>query len=79
MCAHKPKTQAEVGDVIPGAGGARKVRWALGARGKSGGARVIYYVGSVVIYLLALYTKGSKSNLTQREVALLHRICKALP
>jgi hypothetical protein len=31
------------GDVIPGSGGLRKLRWAAGGRGKRGGARVIYY------------------------------------
>jgi hypothetical protein len=30
------------GDVIPGSGGIRKVRWAASGRGKRGGARVIY-------------------------------------
>lgn len=33
----------EAGDVIPGSGGCRKVRWAASGRGKRGGARVIYY------------------------------------
>lgn len=33
----------DVGKVIPGGGGLRKVRWGLEGRGKSGGARVIYY------------------------------------
>ena len=33
----------EAGDVIPGADGARKVRWAASGRGKRGGARVIYF------------------------------------
>ena len=32
-----------IGDVIPGADGARKVRWALPGQGKRGGARVIYF------------------------------------
>lgn len=31
------------GDVIPGGGGLRKVRWTAAGRGKRGGARVIYY------------------------------------
>ena len=31
------------GDVIPGADGARKVRWSRAGSGKSGGARVIYF------------------------------------
>ena len=38
----------EAGAVTPGTGGCRKLRWALPGRGKSGGARVIYY-GSVPI------------------------------
>ena len=33
------------GDVIPGAGSLRKVRWKREGMGKSGGARVIYYTG----------------------------------
>jgi hypothetical protein len=33
------------GDVIPGSGGCRKVRWASSGRGKRGGARVIYFNG----------------------------------
>ena len=31
------------GDVIPGGGGLRKVRWTAAGRSKRGGARVIYY------------------------------------
>ena len=33
----------EVGPVIPGSGGHRKVRWGIGQQGKRGGLRVIYY------------------------------------
>lgn len=33
----------EVGDVIPGSGGCRKVRWAMTGTGKRGGARVIHF------------------------------------
>ena len=74
MVAERP----EAGDVIPGAGGARKIRFAIGGQGKSGGARVIYYAGSVVIYLLTIYVKGAKANLSQREIKTLHTICKEL-
>lgn len=36
----------DAGDVIPEAGGARKLRWAAKGKGKRGGARIIYlYVG----------------------------------
>jgi hypothetical protein len=31
------------GDVIPGAGGLRKVRWSRPGMGKRGGARVVYF------------------------------------
>ena len=37
--AHNPLA----GDVVPGADGARKVRWAVSGKGKRSGARVIYY------------------------------------
>ena len=36
-------TQPDVGDVIAGTGGLRKVRWTTVGRGKRGGTRVIYY------------------------------------
>ncbi|AEK63169.1 hypothetical protein [Collimonas fungivorans] len=47
------------GDVIPGTGGLRKVRYARDGMGKRGGARVIYYnlLGNGEIWLLIAYTK----------------------
>ncbi len=38
----------EAGQVIPGSGGVRKLRWAISGRGKRGGARVIYYYSDEV-------------------------------
>src|SRR5712671_2166390 len=57
------------GDVIPGTGGLRKVRIGRGGSGKRGGARVVYYFHSVdlPIFLLALYAKNEKSDLTAAE------------
>lgn len=57
------------GDLIEGTGGVRKLRWAKGGRGKSGGVRVIYYYHSDVmpLYLLTLFGKNEKANLTQAE------------
>ncbi len=31
------------GDIMEGTGGIRKLRWASGGKGKSGGVRIIYY------------------------------------
>ena len=58
-----------VGDVIRGTGGVRKVRFALGARGKSGGARVIYFFHNegMPIYLLTIFPKNAKVSLTGAE------------
>ena len=57
------------GDLIRGSGGVRKLRWARGGRGKSGGVRIIYYFHSdnAPIYLLSIYGKGEKADLTDEE------------
>lgn len=57
----------DVGDVLEGTGGLRKVRWALDGRGKSGGARVIYLdiVFANHIYLITVFSKNEKSNLSK--------------
>jgi hypothetical protein len=59
----------EAGDEIAGTGGARKVRVAGRGKGKSGGYRVItFYSGKdVPVFLLAVYSKGEKANLTKAE------------
>jgi hypothetical protein len=53
------------GDVIPGTGGCRKVRWALRGMGKRGGVRVIYYtkMKSGQIWLLVIYAKNVRGNI----------------
>lgn len=60
----------EAGDVIPGTGGARKVRWSRAGSGKSSGARVIYYylaeAGQIV--LVAVYGKADRENMPAHEV-----------
>jgi len=49
------------GDLIPGAGGVRKLRWGLEGRGKRGGARVVYYYhgDAMPIFALTAYAKTS--------------------
>ena len=56
---------ALAGDVIPGAGGLRKVRWTRQGMGKRGGARVIYFnrLASGEIVLLLVYAKAKFDNL----------------
>jgi hypothetical protein len=55
----------ELGDVIPGSGGIRKVRWAVRGRGKRGGVRVIYFVRSQlgVIWMLTIYAKSEAQDI----------------
>jgi hypothetical protein len=57
------------GVVVPGTGGIRKIRFGLGGRGKSGGARVIYLFGGtdVPVFLLAAFAKNEKSDLSPKE------------
>ncbi len=58
----------DAGDLIPGGGGARKVRWTARGRGKRGGARVIYfYLDADRLCLVAVYTKADRSNMTPNE------------
>jgi hypothetical protein len=61
----------ECGVVIRESGGIRKVRFAFGGRGKSGGARVIYFLAGeeLPIFLLAVFAKNEKSDLTPKERA----------
>ena len=55
----------ESGDVIPGSGGCRKVRWSRAGTGKRGGVRVIHYnqLADGRIYLLLIYAKSAQENI----------------
>ena len=57
------------GDIMEGTGGVRKLRWRRGGQGKRGGLRIIYYYHdeSMPLYLLTLFAKGDKANLTKAE------------
>ncbi len=61
----------DLGDLMPGTGGFRKLRWADARRGKGrrGGLRVIYYYfkSDHQIWLMTLYDKGEASDLTAAE------------
>jgi hypothetical protein len=70
----------ERGDLIAGGGGIRKLRFSTQGRGKSGGVRVIYYwmKDDHQIYMLVMYPKSVKDNLTDKETALLRDLVKEL-
>ncbi len=57
------------GDLMEGTGGARKLRWGALGKGKRGGCRVItFYAGTdIPVFLLTVYAKGDKANLTKAE------------
>lgn len=60
----------DAGDVIPGADGARKVRWQRAGTGKSSGARVIYFnlVEDEVVLLVAAYAKAERENMLPKDI-----------
>jgi mRNA-degrading endonuclease RelE of RelBE toxin-antitoxin system len=55
----------QLGPVVPGSGGVRKVRWGAKGQGKRSGVRVIYYVRSAegVIWMLTIYGKNETENI----------------
>jgi len=59
----------KAGDLMEGTGGVRKLRWGRGGQGKSGGLRVIYYFHSesMPLYLLTLFAKNERANLSKAE------------
>jgi len=61
-----------LGVVLKGTGSLRKMRWAVGDKGKSGGARIIYYWHQAKseedeIYLLFVFLKSEQENLTGQQ------------
>ena len=64
-------THPELGDLIPGTGGFRKMRWSDARRGKGtrGGLRVIYYhfASDRQIWLMTIYDKAEATDLTPKE------------
>ena len=68
------------GVVIPGGGGIRKVRFGFGARGKSGGARIVYLFSgtNLPVFVLAAFAKNEKANLSTAERNALGKMVAAM-
>lgn len=66
----------ETGDLIPGGGGLRKIRWGARGRGKRGGVRMIYYwaVQQDRILMLLMYAKSEVDDLTAEQLKVLRKI-----
>ncbi|MDF1499324.1 MAG: type II toxin-antitoxin system RelE/ParE family toxin [Anaerolineales bacterium] len=68
----------DLGQLIKGSGGLRKVRWGLPGRGKSGGVRVIYYwvVDEDQLFMLFMYIKSEQEDLAPAQMKVLKKIVK---
>ena len=66
--------------VLQGTGGLRKARIALEKKGKSGGARVCYvdFIFAETIYLITVYGKKEKDNLSKEERNNIKKVIDAL-
>jgi len=66
----------EMGQIIVGSGGIRKVRWKVQASGKRGGVRMIYdwAVSQDTILMLFIYGKNERSDLTPAQLKVLKQI-----
>ncbi len=66
----------EAGDVIPGSGGIRKIRFSAKGKGTRGGARVIYYLAAAQgkIFMLDIYAKNEKTDLSIEQIRTLKKL-----
>ncbi|MGH6779789.1 MAG: type II toxin-antitoxin system RelE/ParE family toxin [Bradyrhizobium sp.] len=70
----------DAGEEMVGTGGCRKLRWAGRGKGKSGGYRIIaFYSGEMMpVFLVTVFGKGEKSNLTAQECGALKALTKQI-
>jgi hypothetical protein len=56
----------DMGDVVRGSGGVRKIRWNRRGTGKSGGVRVLYFARTEAgeIWLLLIYAKSAVDSIS---------------
>lgn len=70
----------KAGVLMQGTGGVRKLRWVKEGGGKSGGVRVIYYYHceEIPLFMLSLFGKNEKANLSKAECNVLSKLTKIL-
>ena len=68
----------DLGAIIQGTGGLRKIRWLQKGRGKRDGVRVIYYwmTDDEHILMLYIYSKSQQEDLTPEQKRVLKSIAK---
>ncbi len=68
------------GDVIPGSGGIRKLRWSRHGMGKRGGVRVIYYFFDErgFLSLLTVYAKNEQADLSKQDIKALRAVVEQI-
>lgn len=72
--------EPECGDLIRGTGGLRKVRFGAGGKGKRGSVRVVYYFynDTMPVFLLTVFAKNEKENLSKAERNALAKVAQTL-
>ena len=73
-------TRPEVGALVKGLKGVRKVRFRIGDRGKRGGGRAIYYVmlANDAVIMITAYAKAEKEDLSPDDRKVILEIVEAL-
>ena len=68
------------GDIVAGTGGVRKVRWGMAGQGKRGGIRALhlYLRHKDTVWLLDMYAKRAKVDLTPDDVKMIRRLVQAI-
>jgi hypothetical protein len=68
------------GDLLQGTGGLRKLRWAASSRGKSGGARIIYYYHDpgMPLFALTVFAKNEKADMSHADRDLFRGLVEVL-
>jgi len=77
---HHISGNPKAGVLLKGTGGIRKIRWQRSGMGKRGGIRIVYYYynNDMPLYLLTVFSKNEKDNLSKAESNNLAKLAKLL-